>query len=367
MAKFFEYIIMETRTNIGKNPAGSFIAGYKQTIDKSLDSVGYSGNISIDPVFNSIGSQIAQRPQKYYYHYNHQGSVSLVTYQNGTLQQHLQYLPYGGIFVDHRTGSYSSPYTFSAKEKDSESGYNYFGARYYTDNIMMWLSVDPMSDERPWISPYNYCQWNPIGRVDTWGMLDAEWSIDKEGKFTKLNDNDHKDANGNEVDVLYNSRGESINVTKGTLDQNQPQSSYQSYGFSDVNEAENFYYFCAQSSDIEWAFVDVEQHGNSLGFVGADNSHDNTNNSGSTKMLRRFENQFGSNIRRGSHSHPGTGGYPSIFKDYKTGNLVGDIPAARASKYNYIREVYDVPRNIIYTYDKNCDETHPYIESRIRR
>ena len=49
---------------------------------------------------------------------------------------------------------------------------NYFGTRYYTDNIMMWLSVDPMSDERPWISPYNYCQWNPIGRVDTWGMLD---------------------------------------------------------------------------------------------------------------------------------------------------------------------------------------------------
>ena len=37
---------------------------------------------------------------------------------------------------------------------------------------MQWLSVDPMSDERPWISPYNYCQWNPIGRVDTWGMLD---------------------------------------------------------------------------------------------------------------------------------------------------------------------------------------------------
>ena len=37
---------------------------------------------------------------------------------------------------------------------------------------MQWLSVDPMSDERPWISPYNYCQWNPIGRVDPWGMLD---------------------------------------------------------------------------------------------------------------------------------------------------------------------------------------------------
>lgn len=85
----------------------------------------------------------------YSYHYNHQGSVSVVTNMLGHVHQHLQYLPYGGIFVDHRTSSYSSTYTFSAKEKDSESGYTYFGARYYTDNIMMWLSVDPMSDERP--------------------------------------------------------------------------------------------------------------------------------------------------------------------------------------------------------------------------
>ena len=160
---------METRTNIGKNPAGSFIAGYKQTIDNSLDSVGYSGNISIDPVFNSIGSQIAQRPQKYYYHYNHQGSVSLVTYQNGTLQQHLQYLPYGGIFVDHRPNSYASTYTFSAKEKDAESGYTYFGARYYSDNIMQWLSVDPKSDKYPSTSPYMYCLGNPIMYLDPQG------------------------------------------------------------------------------------------------------------------------------------------------------------------------------------------------------
>ena len=149
-----------------------FMLGMGNQVKHSLDSVGYSGNISIDPVFNSIGSQIAQRPQKYYYHYNHQGSVALVTWQNGTIRQHLQYLPYGGIFVDQRPGSYSSTYTFSAKEKDSESGYTYFGARYYSDNIMQWLSVDPMSDMRPGVSPYSYCQNNPIGRVDTWGMLD---------------------------------------------------------------------------------------------------------------------------------------------------------------------------------------------------
>ncbi|MBR3946929.1 MAG: hypothetical protein IKJ56_07485 [Bacteroidales bacterium] len=106
-------------------------------------------------------------------YYTHQGSVAALTNSHGEFYQHLQYLPYGDVFVDKHDGSsFTSPYTFSAKEKDSESGYTNFGERYYYDNIMMWLSVDPMSDERPWISPYNYCQWNPIGRVDTWGMLD---------------------------------------------------------------------------------------------------------------------------------------------------------------------------------------------------
>ena len=32
--------------------------------------------------------------------------------------------------------------------------------------MTMWLSVDPMSDKYPSISPYNYCAWNPVKIVD---------------------------------------------------------------------------------------------------------------------------------------------------------------------------------------------------------
>ena len=59
------------------------------------------------------------------------------------------------------------PASFTGKERDEETGYGYFGARYMDHELMtMWLSVDPMADKYPGISPYNYCAWNPVKLVD---------------------------------------------------------------------------------------------------------------------------------------------------------------------------------------------------------
>ena len=57
-------------------------------------------------------------------------------------------------------------YTFSAKEKDPETGLSYFGSRYYSSDLSVWLSVDPMSDKYPSLSPYTYCANNPVKFVD---------------------------------------------------------------------------------------------------------------------------------------------------------------------------------------------------------
>ena len=56
---------------------------------------------------------------------------------------------------------------FTGKERDEETGYGYFGARYMDHELMtMWLSVDPMADKYPGISPNAYCSWNPVRLVD---------------------------------------------------------------------------------------------------------------------------------------------------------------------------------------------------------
>ena len=80
----------------------------------------------------------------YWYHPDHLGSSSWVTDTGGTAVQHLHYLPWGEDFVNQRLNSFDGVrYTFSAKEKDSETGLSYFGSRYYSSDLSIWLSVDP--------------------------------------------------------------------------------------------------------------------------------------------------------------------------------------------------------------------------------
>ena len=47
----------------------------------------------------------------------------------------------------------------------AETGFSYFGARYYDSDILTaWLSVDPLADKYPGLSPYAYCGWTrPTG------------------------------------------------------------------------------------------------------------------------------------------------------------------------------------------------------------
>ena len=112
----------------------------------------------------------------YWYHSDHLGSSSWITFSDGEAIQHLHYLPWGENFVDQRSSTFDGArFTFSAKEKDAETGYSYFGARYYSSDLSIWLSVDPMSDKYPSLSPYVYCANNPIKLVDPNGEEIGEY------------------------------------------------------------------------------------------------------------------------------------------------------------------------------------------------
>ena len=72
---------------------------------------------------------------------------------------------------------------FTGKETDCETGFSYFGARYYDPTLLTgWTAVDPMSDKYLGISPYAYCNWNPVKLVDPDGMEYGDY-YDQKGKF----------------------------------------------------------------------------------------------------------------------------------------------------------------------------------------
>ncbi|MDD6583065.1 MAG: SpvB/TcaC N-terminal domain-containing protein [Bacteroidales bacterium] len=102
----------------------------------------------------------------YWYHPDHLGSTSWVSDKAGKGIQYLYYLPWGEELANQRATDYASRYTFSGKERDEETDYGYFGARYYNSDLSIWLSVDPMADKYPGLSPYTYCANNPVRLVD---------------------------------------------------------------------------------------------------------------------------------------------------------------------------------------------------------
>jgi RHS repeat-associated protein len=130
----------------------------------------------------------------YFYYSDHLGSSSWITNNAGTPVQHLTYLPYGKEFINQRSTTFDADYKFSGKERDIETGYGYFGARYYSSELGIWISTDPLSDKYPSTTPFAYCRNNPIMLVDPNGMED-DWVRNGETGQYEWHDNVTSGAN----------------------------------------------------------------------------------------------------------------------------------------------------------------------------
>ena len=137
-------------------------------------------------------------------------------------------------------------HTFSAKEKDVETGLSYFGSRYYSSDLSIWLSVDPMSDKYPSLSPYVYCANNPVKLVDPNGEeirkyvdyntgeflgeiddgIDETLRVTKEDYEILKNRYDYDISNGNTDLPLYNGCLERNSIGKKGYDIAQIALSY---------------------------------------------------------------------------------------------------------------------------------------------
>lgn len=141
-------------------------------IKSRFDSLGvvYSGRNNAGASFWAYSTPVNETDQ-YYYHPDHLGSSSLITNLGGDLVQHIEYVPFGEVFIEERNSTWNTPYKFNAKELDEETGLYYYGARYYDPRMSVWLSVDPLAEKYPNVSSYVNCLDNPVKYVDPDGRF----------------------------------------------------------------------------------------------------------------------------------------------------------------------------------------------------
>ena len=103
---------------------------------------------------------------QFYYHPDHLGSSNYITNLDGEVSQHIEYVPFGEVFIEERNNTWNTPYLFNAKEFDEETGMYYYGARYYEPRLSLWMSVYRFAEKYPATSGYNYAINNPVRYID---------------------------------------------------------------------------------------------------------------------------------------------------------------------------------------------------------
>ncbi len=232
--------------------------------------------------------------------------------------------------------AYHNRFTFSGKEKDSETGYYYFGARYYNSDLSLWLSVDPMADKYPSLSPYNYCAWNPMKLVDPNG--EDIWQVDGYGQliWKEASDVDRIIAsNCSDVDVAEGilKRGASYTVDDGHF--------FLNFGDNSDNATEVFE-FLADNASVEFSLIGIAK----------DPLNDNPDRFYLSTSFQLDGDSFGSDyacrassknhMRSHTHNHPGDNAPIIPSSILNNGSIL--VPFANISRgddlglANYIKE-----------------------------
>ena len=174
---------------------------------------------------------------------DHLGTAVGTLSSTGTVLSLTDYAPFGQIFA----GGSTDPYKFTGKERDTESGNDYFGARYYASSMGRFMSPDPsgLTYADP-INPqsfnlYSYALNNPLKNTDPTGMYCDYGDPD--------NDADMQDGSANRFDY-HSSQSECE-----TADENGNKGTW-------INDAETH-----QDENGDWVDNDGRQEGYSMATI----------------------------------------------------------------------------------------------------
>ena len=139
--------------------------------------------------------------------------------------------------------------------------------RHYNSALSIWLSVDPMADKYPGVSPYVYCGNNPVRLVDPDG--EDIWEVNEEtGDVSwKEESNEHKlyvtNAYGQRTGQCLSMKSDAIFEALRKKDNNG--NSYYVGGSNDQGNLLKAFLFLADNTKVEWRY-DRFRNGESQNF-----------------------------------------------------------------------------------------------------
>ena len=107
----------------------------------------------------------------YYQYRDRLGSSVIEANESGQVISYEEYYPYGSTAYSASSSSADlslKRYRFTGKERDEETGLDYFGVRYYASWLGRWTSADP-GGFVDGLNLYRYTRNNPVNGVDAEG------------------------------------------------------------------------------------------------------------------------------------------------------------------------------------------------------
>ena len=230
------------------------------------------------------------------------------------------------------------------EQRDEETGYGYFGARYMDHELMtMWLSVDPMADKYPSISPYAYCAWNPVKLVDPDGR--DIWEINNEGRVV----NHIKDKSKDAFFMVDNDgkRKESISFKYGTIKGYKKATWFRnatSFNVSSESAGAELFKFFADNTMIEYGLINTESNGSTVMTNHKESSVE------ASKMAKEM-NDNGKKITSIVHGHPNNSDPSGFIDGSKRGDKFSALQLLKSQGRLVDRYVYKPKDGSLVSYD----------------
>ncbi|MCL5125900.1 MAG: hypothetical protein M1511_15655, partial [Deltaproteobacteria bacterium] len=125
--------------------------------------------------FARVDGGIGGTGAKYFYHTDHEGSLTAVTDSAGVVLWRSDNLPFGGKIEQDREYTFAEDRGFTGKEWDEDTGLYYFNARWYDSELGRFITEDTYAgdpnDPRT-LNLFIYVGNNPLRYVDSTGN---EW------------------------------------------------------------------------------------------------------------------------------------------------------------------------------------------------